>query len=258
MQHLIHFLAIVRYEFKMHWRGRAMKVIFLALLLQILAGILISAASAEIETQRGTVTIEQAFGSFGDVITFIVWAPTSVLLALLLPLVVADTIPRDRQLGVNELLETTPLADGVYLIAKAAGVWVTVMAGAGVALVVGGVVAYWQFGPYDPAAYIHMAVIGVGSMVVINNGLAVLITATQPNRRRAILMVFGLVTVLFFAVAMQSGPVAYAFSPLREPIFEYFLMLGVTEAALYSSIAIGLAQVALVWAVMWAWRRWKR
>lgn len=256
-EQLANFGAIVRYEFRMLWRGRALKVIFLALVLQNIAAVLITVASAEVETTAGIMEIEDVFASFGDVITFIVWAPTSVTLALLLPLVVADTIPRDRQLGVRELLDTTPLSVGVYLIGKAAGVWLAVMVGAGVSLLIAALMAVWQFGLFDLSSYVQMYVIGVGSMVVINNGLAVLIAATQPNRRRAILVVFVLVAGLFFAVAMQSGPVAYAFSPLREPIFEYFLWMDVTEAALYGSIAVGLAQVVAVWLGMWAWLRWQ-
>jgi len=257
MRQLANFWAIVRYEFRMLWRGRALKVIFVALVLQNIAGVLITSASADLEIQMGTVVVEDVFASFGHVVTFIVWAPTSVLLALLLPLVVADIIPRDRQLGVRELLDTTPLSTGVYLIGKAAGVWLAVMVGAGVALLIAALMAVWQFGLFDLSAYVHMYILGVGSMVVINNGLAVLIAATQPNRRRAVLMVFVLMAGLFFAVPMQSGPLAYVFSPLREPIFEYFLWMGVTDAELYRAIAIGLAQVVAVWLGMWAWLRWK-
>ncbi|MBZ0277543.1 MAG: ABC transporter permease [Anaerolineae bacterium] len=245
--------GIARYEMKMLWRGRSLRVIMLALLV-------LSVVIAAITNQN-----KSAYP--GDTVTMVgsmVWSVLSVVLAFVLPILVADIIPKDQQLGVNELLETLPLPRAVYLLGKLLGVYRSLFTGL-IALMLIIKIGYglllvnieWR-------GYLEMWVIGAGGLVILNGGLGVLLPAAQPNRRRAVVLMIGVFLLPFLIDgSMSPGAIAYL-SPFRSPFLMYYLSsLNGSFASRFTandiqlSFFAGLMELIIVGVAVWAWPRWR-
>ncbi len=113
--------GIAYYEFRMLWRERAQIVITLVLLLMVLIPSLI--ASNEVNGVSATDLVRFSGTDYNvtQVIVMIMWGPVGVSMALLVPIFLADMIPKDRQIGVRELLDATPLPRGSVSAGQAAG-----------------------------------------------------------------------------------------------------------------------------------------
>jgi hypothetical protein len=178
--------------------------------------------------------------------------------------------------GVRELLVALPLSPGVYLAGKLFSLWLSLFAGLVLAALVAGGVWRLMIGPFDMGLYTEMWLVNAALLVFINAGLSMLLAAGQPSTRRAILV--GGVVVLLALVGMgfalaDSGWLQW-FNPARPALHLYYV-LGVpgalegnderTRAAVAFvrhianpqrvrlALATGLAQVGLVWLVVWQW-----
>src|SRR5262245_1646851 len=136
--HLLQVLAIIRAEIKLHWRRRALIVLTLASAVLPVGGALL------FRSQFSTLTAGQVDPSLVAALqpvtvglVYLTWAPVYLVLSLMLPPVLADSIPRDRQEGVSELLDGLPLSPAIYLLGKILGAWLTTL----MALAVVGVAA---------------------------------------------------------------------------------------------------------------------
>src|SRR5262245_10313066 len=129
---LIQLYGLTVYEFRMHWRRRALLIISLALLLMLVVSMLILGDSMR---QANGIDPELFRRVATATVLFSTWAPFGSSLAVVLPIMVADTIPLDRQYGVGELLDSFPLPYWVYLTGKLLGVWAAVLAGLGAIMV---------------------------------------------------------------------------------------------------------------------------
>jgi hypothetical protein len=268
--------SIAGAEFRLHWRRRALVVITLSLLvLPAMAGLFLrnefSAAGGSVASviglsagdARDPVTIAAVYGT---------WGAVYVVLALLLPPVMAESLPRDQQLGVRELLDSLPLTTGAYLAGKLLGAWLALAAGLGAAMLAIGTLWLVLVGRFNPGPYLNMWLVGALGMAVINSALGVLLAGAQPNRRRAVLMGVALsVLVLFFLsrdLQAEPGSARYILSLARPALFSYYIFgwmdlpaaaFGPTATVrhVWLTLLAGAGQVAVLAAGLWAWLRWR-
>jgi ABC-type transport system involved in multi-copper enzyme maturation permease subunit len=245
------------YEFTMHWRGRALLVVTLAIGVMNLFSILIfNSNSIDLP-----INLNTTFAIVG-----LISAPLTVALAILLPITVSDTIPKDAQYGVRELLDTLPLSRAAYLTGKVLGVWVSVLSSLLILTVATGVFYRLIAGPFDLAVYLEMWLFAGVSLVIINGSLGVLIPVGQPNRRRAVILMVAVFVIPFVVLSNAfdtASALAYV-NPLRPGIiFYYVASIGAGNIRSFNSedvaltIVVGLIELAIVWMGAWVWLRWK-
>jgi hypothetical protein len=289
---------VVRYELRMQWRRRGL-LVFLAVLCAavLLLGIAIRYWSSEddpvpISELVPDPALARQFERMQATVAALIGvvAPVYMFLIMGLAVVVADVVPRDRDLAVRELLDSLPRGYGVYLAGKLLSVWGSVLGGmlvvAALALLTGRVF----LGPQHVLA--HLAVWGYGllPLALYVSGMGTLLPAAQPTRRRG---VFVGVAFSVYCVAMlltTSFTLWDAISPARPSslfaLQQAYLERAMSEAQALGSvrygdefgqllalnvglaeqfprrlvpltIASGALQVALAWLVVWLWMQWK-
>ena len=225
----------------------------------------VAAGGLSPESARAIITNQAVLGS---------WLYAWLMCNILLPVVVADTLPKDKHLGVRELLESLPLTPGTYLAGKMLSVWVSLLAGVGLAALIGSVVWWGLAGPFSLGIYFEVWSVGVASMALINSGLGVLLAAGQPTNRRAIFVgvAFAILSLALFGPGMiLHGTNWNLLNPSHPELGMYYffgwpgagagdpLSLRATALASRSAalrdIAAGAAEVAVAWIVVWAWLR---
>lgn len=290
--------GMVRYELRMQWRRRGL-LVFIAVLCAavFLLGIAIRYWDSEDDSvpvselvpdpvlarriERMQATVAALIG---------VMAPVFMFLIMGLAIVMADVVPRDRDLAVRELLDSLPWGYGVYLVGKLFSVWGGVLCGmivvAALALLTGRVF----LGPQHALAHLVVWGHGLLPLALYVSGMGTLLAAPQPTRRRG---VFVGVAFSVYCVAMlltTSFTLWDAVSPARPSslfaLQQAYLEQAVAEAQMLdsfsdgdpfgqmSAVSIGLAerfprrlvpltiaggalQVALAWLVVWLWMQWK-
>ncbi len=260
---LAQLFGMIRYEFRLQWRQRGLKVMFLSLLL-------VQAFGALLINQMPQITNappEQSQRLLREVIASEMWIVPAIFLVILIPIVVAEAIPRDRQLGVRELLDSLPLHPGIYVAGKLLGTWVIVGAGTSLVLLVTGPLFVLAGNPIDLVGYLSAATVGVWVLIVMNCGLTVLAAAGQPGTLRGMLVGFVCVFIIPLAIVGIAGPYTWAdlLSSLRLPMWWYspqdrpIVLFGTglsTEAVFALAITGGLVELAAVWfAIRWWMRR---
>jgi ABC-type transport system involved in multi-copper enzyme maturation permease subunit len=268
-------LGITRYEFLLHWRRRALVIVFLsALAIPVVGGLTARRDMNEISgswVQTGQYSTEDAARVMTTSLTLLTWAPMFLVFLIVLPIAAADSIPRDRQLGVYELLNTTPISLPIYLIGKMLGLWLSLLVGIVTGLTVIGVFWWFVLGPFEIATLIEIGLIAAVPLAFIQSGIALLIAAGQSTGRRAILMgvtlgIIGLTTLL---PGLQAADVFWRNFNLSRPVlFIYYIWVrfnapmpggypSPTIADVWATIGWGLLQLALVGFIIYAWMRWQ-
>jgi hypothetical protein len=242
----------------MHWRRRGLLVVTLAMLAVLTVPVLL---------MRGEMRGRAALGQDGmflytQNVTLIHWAIVAGVLFAIMPFLFADAIPRDRQLGVSELLDTVPLPKYAYLIGKMSGALLSTFSSLLLVAVISGLVWWFLIAPYDVSAYLPIWVVGGLFMTLMNIGLIVPMTAGSPNSRIAILVCIALFVLIPLAVGLQPrGDWLDGFSPLRPGLFYHYLRLSWNQPLRLLSvewtIVSGLIQVVAVSMGMWAWLRFR-
>ena len=268
-------LGMVRYEFKMHWRRRTLAVLLLAFMSITIVSLLIFLGSVQQFGSRA----EAAFTPYVSAYAVLAaWMPLSVGLALVLPVMVADTIPLDRQYGVRALLDSLPLPRAVYLAGKLFGLWAALLISLFGTLAITALVWRVSVGAFDARPYLEMGVVGAGALALMNGGLGLLAAVGQPSRRRAIVLLIALLAVFLLALPtfMDNWDLRQTYNsqilnPIRMPIINRYFFGIQIEAGLSvenpvlnpapelvrDTVLAGFAQVALVWLLAWAWLRWR-
>ncbi len=256
--------GMIRHEFRLQWRRRGLLIVLLSLALIVAIPGLIgtdSMASAIESAQAGSeADAPDMSQAVGWTVAMFSWVVVAALLAFMLPLAVADTVALDRQRGVDELLGTLPVHPALYLCGKVAGMVVAAVAGLLVLMVVFAVMWVAVNGMFDMRLYFESWLFGATALVIINGGLGVLIGATQPNRRRAVLLVMAVlvVTAAFLNMVPGEGNLFDHLNPWRAHLFMVLLPLGesapttmlTTDVLL--TFGVGLVQLAVIGAgVYW-------
>ncbi len=262
--------GITSYEFRMHWRRRALLAVTLGMLVMLVFNIAVLGSSLSMADGLDPAVRQQAVSA---TIIFSTWAPMGVSLAFILPVIIADTIPLDRQYGVRDLLDSMPLSGGIYLTGKLLGTWAAVLAGMIVIMIASSLI-WWLFaGAYDLLAYLEMWLIGVAWVSILNGGLGVLIGAGQPNRRRGITVVilFLFISAFLLNGSFQGGNWQGIVSPTRGALLTYYLFnvrqgivgetvvpaMMTTPDAVLLTIVAGIVELGLIWLVMRRWMKWR-
>ncbi len=284
--------GIVRYEGRMLWRRRGL----LAFTVVALAGLAL-AAFAWAPSARGAVgesaelgtgvSAQLARGAASVTVMMETWPVLALLLMLGMPSIVADVVPRDRQLVVRELIDSTGLGVGLYLAGKLLAVWRSVLVSLAVVALLFGVAACRIHGPFDLEVYLTMWSVGVAPLALFTSGMSTLLAAAQPSRRRTLFasVAFSVYCVAMLVTttgtrqdvvslarptalialqleqtermaeeAMRALPGAGS-EPLDGALDWSLLSLQLSPAQIPLTIGLAAAQVGLVWLAAWAWMR---
>ncbi len=266
--------AMIRYELVMQRRQRlligvVLGTIALPLLMYLLFG---QSNAAEVQrawTTSGGIPSEAAL----QVTTryAILYSATTMYMItlLILPVVSADVIVKDRQHGVRELIDGLPLTPGTYLAGKVLGWWTSAAIGLLVAMVVVAAGLSVLIGPFDLAQFALAWIATAWGIGLVNSALSLLLAAGQPTRRRAIVVGVLFAAVCLFAnitLLVNSGIWWDILSPGRQAVSMHFFLLAFSERLPGSvatteqviwSLTGGVLEVAGVWAAAWLWLRRK-
>ncbi len=245
--------AMALNEFRMHWRGRGLVVLVLAILVLNIFGTLLYQSNADL-MPGDTVSISTQ-------VLALSWITISVTLIFILPVILSDTIPKDTQMGTGELLHALPLSNSTYLLGKLVGVWVSTLVGLFVVMGITAVLWLVLIQQVNWRLLLEICLLGMTALVLINGSLGVLVTVSQPTRRRAVLLAIG----LFFALPIVLGignsvSVFYYFNPARLPIIMYYSYSPAPQPqytfnGVLLSIGSGVLEVIVVWLGAWWYLR---
>ncbi len=266
--------AIIRYEMLLQRRQRMIIIAMLsAVALPIIMYGLFGQSNAD-EIQRtwitaGGISAEAALQVTTRYATLYSALPLYLITLLILPVVSADVIAKDRQHGTREVLDSLPLTTGTYLAGKVLSWGASVLIGLVAAMLLAGAVLWLMIGPYHVTDFAtSWLAIGWG-MGVVNSTLSLLLAAGQPTRRRAIGVAVILAAICLFAnivLLADTGLWASLLNPGRSALTLHFLLLALTEKSLLPmdtnqavtwSLIGGVLEVAVVWIGVWAWLRRK-
>ena len=267
-------IGIIRYEMLLQQRQRMITVAMLsAVALPIVMYVLFGQSNAD-EIQHtwimaGGIATEAALQVTTRYATLYSSMSLYMIALLILPVVSADVIAKDRQNGVREVLDSLPLTTGAYLAGKVLSWGASVMIGLVIAMLITGTALWLLIGPYHVAAFVtSWLAIGWG-IGVITSTLSLLLAAGQPTRRRAIGVAVIFAAICLFAnVALltDTGLWANLLNPGRSALTLHFLLLALAEKPLLPvatdqlaswSLLGGVLEVAVVWAGVWVWMRRK-
>ncbi|CAG0932481.1 hypothetical protein TFLX_02612 [Thermoflexales bacterium] len=264
--------GMIRYEMVLQWRQRMLTGVMLSLIaLPLVMYVLFGQANAA-EVQRtwiasGGIATDAALNTTTRYA--IMYAAMSIYLIALLviPIVAADVLARDRQAGVRELLDGLPVTSGVYLWGKLLGWWAAAGSGLLVTMLIVGAGLWLLIGPYHLDRFAGMWLAFAFGIGLVNSSLSLLLTSGQPTRRRAIILAVVFAALCLFAnITMigQSDPLWNMLSPGRHAISIHFIMeawrdqvpvqVSPTSDVIWSLLG-GAIEVAAVWAIIWVWLR---
>lgn len=257
--------GMAKYEFRMHWRRRALLVLTISLILIIVSPILLNGDFTKLVDTEG-VAQENIDRALSVTVALVTWVPMSVVLIFVLPVAVADTIPLDKQHNVYELLETTPLTPAVYLWGKLIGLWLAVFAGLAVVMVIVTIAWFSKVTGFDYGLYAEIWFVNVVAITILNGSLGVLLAVGQPNRRRAVVVVIGLFIALMLVLSFNFGELWELGSPIRLPMLTYFipsenqdeLITTVFNRQVMLTIFVGAVELAFVWLAAWGWLKYQQ
>ena len=140
------------------------------------------------------------------------WPVFEWLALVILPIVTAQAIPSDRQMGVDELLRSQPLTGGTYLAGKVLGMLAAVLLTGGIVAMVHVLLHFLLVGPIHAAFYLEMTLLSALPLLIWASAIGVLVGCFLRTRRAAILI--GILVGL-------AGPPSWslAFRPPPDPPF---------------------------------------
>ncbi|CAG0932477.1 hypothetical protein TFLX_02609 [Thermoflexales bacterium] len=264
--------AMTYYEMRMLWRRRMPPVLVLSLIMT--AGLALIAWRVLAKTDLPNEMLSNVLLvrlSNNVIIGYTFWPLAYILLLIMGGLLVADVVPRDGQLGVGVVIDSTPLARITYLSGKLCGAWAALLMGLTAAMVVIGLLGWLIVGPYDIGVYAWMWIGGLVPLGLLHVGLCLLLTVPLPTRRKAIMLslVYGVICVLLLQGGSSiSAATAWGLLNPARPYALYYYWLGwLGELSLFDtaigyveaqwSIVIGVLEFSMVGLFVWAWLRWR-
>ncbi len=227
VQPLRQIVGMAWYEFTMHRRRRAFKI--LTLIAVLCAGFIMLVIGGSLSTltpglrSLATMPPDQAYTVRGLSLVFLVVPVLLVLMTLLLPLLVVDTVPLDEQGRTAELLHSLPLPRTVYLAGKVLGVWLAALTSLTFSLISIGLFSRLTNGPFDPRPFADAGLTGILPLMLIAGGLGVLIGATQPSRGRALLALLGAwIGFALLAAVLNTTPLGCLLPGRIMPILDFY------------------------------------
>lgn len=272
---LAQLVAIIRYEMIMQRRRRGLPMIMIVLAIGLLLLALgvrgcVSEGVAQVEAPAEEIPSGVAQLQASLAMTF-GWSVALMLLILAVPPVVAEAIPKDRHIGVRELIDSLPLSSATYLTGKLLGVWVSMLVGLVGVAVLYGLGGWLIHGSYDLGVYLVFWIVGIVPLALFTSGMSALLPAGQSTRRRATFVGIAFAAYCVVMLLTTSGTVIDAVSLARPSVFLFLQAENVSPYSILSDLGIisyppgqipltvglGALQVALVWLLAWLWMRWK-
>ncbi len=274
--------AMIRYEMILVWRRRGLLIITLAIL-AITTLILVSSKS---QVETGRQQLVQAGLSVQDVgkqttlgLLPTYWGVLFTILLITLPVVLVDSIPIDRQVGVRELFDTMPLNSATYLTGKLLGVWAAALSAIVIVMLGSGLVWWLVLGPFEISYYLEVWLVGAIPGALINAGMVIFLVIGQPSRRGALLVgvAFSIVLLLLLGRSLDmttgNSPLLYL-NPAHPILFLYYLVGHWTNTAgVYAghlapelvgspsqvalTLLVSMAELAVLWSIAWLWLRFR-
>lgn len=197
--------GMARYEMLMQWRRGALRVIIVMFILAPLLAMILVLASAQQLDMSATQWSEfyKPEFRFTAMAIFIV-LPLAPLVFIALPVLVADSIPLDQQLGTRDLFNGLALERRVYLFGKVLGVWGGLLLTFGLAIVVLGIAFRLMHGSFNLRVWVLLWVVGIAPMALITSGISMLFSAGYPSRRPAVMTAFALIPIFVYLFATSS------------------------------------------------------
>ncbi|MGF1504976.1 MAG: hypothetical protein ACFB51_07585 [Anaerolineae bacterium] len=262
-------LNMMRYEIRIHWRRRGLRVMIISYALIMLVAIVqtISAVGlSELIAAGGLSSIEGTTGT--EWMLLVTWTLTSGPLAFLMPLGLADAIPYDKQVGMSELLKSLPMSYPQYLLGKSFGATGALCLGVIGVLLIFAVPWWFIAGSYDVSVFLAMTLLAVPALAVINTMLVVLAAAGQPSAFRGLLIGIGLLIVLPVVIRLSHDNLIAFLLPSRGPMLSLYgpsintgyMLFGhpVEGATAYiANVIIGLIEITAVFGIVVGWRQIK-
>jgi hypothetical protein len=267
---LIQLAGIAWYEFKMHWRRRGIKVLTLAGTAGIVLAILFASDVSFFLPNSPALSTMSARGIqivHGEYLSFYTVGLIVVSL-FMMPILLADSVPNDEQFHVAELMNAAPVTAAVFLAGKAGGAILAALS----SLLLNGVlyIGLWRLrsGAYYGVPVMDTLII-LSIMTVLATGFAVLVGATQPSNRRALMLAVILVLVPEF---LQGLPLVSIIFPSRIVILMHMMdaslnnlvnmPLIVRQMIFASAFMIRLylyasLQLVVTFGLVWAWRHYR-
>lgn len=272
--------AMIRYEFLLQWRRVALPALVVGLIITPVLGAFIAQENfrgyrAALAT--GTLSLEVAKAEITAEMMPMMWVGISLIVVMMIPLAVADTVPKDQQTGVRELLDTLPLSPGTYLAGKLLSLWLSLLVSIGLAAFIAGAVWRLMVGPFQMDIFLDLWFVGAVLLALINAGTSMLLGAGQPTNRRAILVGGAYVLICLAGMGFVFSTAAgwwRFFNPARPAVMLYYA-LGYPDAVkgnddliraafefvqqvasredVLRSLGAGLVQVGVVWLIVWLW-----
>jgi pimeloyl-ACP methyl ester carboxylesterase len=204
--------TIVRYEMLTSWRRGSLRAILISILLfpqlfhiiACLFGSMLDEALIASLADRPEVLLMA-----GTNATLVSNTTTIIMIILMLPLMVAEIIPLDRQHRVREVIDALPIAKGLYITGKLLSVWPVILIGLCISAVLNGLVSWILNGPFQIETVALFWLTGLIPLALFGSQMGVMFAAGQPDRRRAIRT--GLLAVVVTLAASFALPVSQFF-----------------------------------------------
>ena len=201
------------------------------------------------------------------------WPVFEWLALVVLPIVTAQAIPSDRQLGVDELLRSQPLTGGTYLAGKVLGMLAAVLLTGGIVAMVHVLLHFLLIGPIHSAFYLEMTLLSALPLLIWASAIGVLAGCFLRTRRAAILIgiLVGLAGPPSWSLAFRPPPDPPFYVPhltllSRQPasdfVLQHYGMLPswvppVTVEELVQSYALALMILLIATIAARLWLLWK-
>lgn len=268
---LAQLFIITRNEFRLQWRRRATLVIVLsATVFPVLMAMLVQGGGRETFqplVEAGVFSAREAQERLTQSMIAFSFAPLYSILLLLVPPVVAEMIPKDRQLGVTELLESAPLSLVAYLAGKLLGMWISLLFGLFLNFLITLVVWRWLLGSVLILPMLETWLFAAGTVLLLNGGLAVLLSAGLRNRRWAVIIGIGVAMIALISLGSAlPHNLAYYLNLARPAFLDYYALQGLAQTGIPLAVNVGirdvwltilggLVELVVVGFLAWGWLR---
>jgi len=266
--------GIIRYEALIQWRRRGVPTLMLVfaailLLVELAVGQMGRRLNAE-SAAAGMVATSEIARAQGTIGMYYAWPVALLLMILAVPPIVADTIPRDRQESVSELIHSLPVGHSTFLGGKLLGGWAGLFGGLAGVMALSGCAGRLLIGPYNLTTYVQLWSMGILPLAMFSSGIGILLASGQPTRRRATFVGAAFSAYCVAMLATTTGTVWDAVSLARPSVFlslpaEHNPLRVLSRLGMISyppfqiplAIGLGALQVALAWLAARAWMHWK-